>query len=157
MKTRQLTLGTLLALTLLMLTLSAVYARQYDWGTQLFPVNKAPVGPNANLKPHGDAWTDFYLDKGAATTLPLHVETESLKIRGGLAEAYAERAKPVTPRLGIAPHSDAWNAFYFDRNVNDRIASPVSEEPQLWRGGMANDTPRLGLTTIMNMRKLHRY
>lgn len=140
MKNRHLLiLGILLALVLVLLTTAIAGASPFKPGRELTKtVLAAPIVPNDFAKPHSDAWTDFYLDKYAASSYVIRVAGDSQEsLRGGLAELYAAKAKPLAPKQGIAPHSDAWNAFYFDRNVNTHWAHDVKNSnlvPQRSKG-----------------------
>jgi hypothetical protein len=127
MKTRyQLTVGMLFAALLTTLTLSGLGAAPTDPGRELTKtVLAVPEIPHGNIKPHSDAWNDFYLDKFAATSFPIDVEQgEAEPVRGGIAEAYA--AKPQARVFSsAAPHSQAWDTFQLDRNVNTQL-------PNVW-------------------------
>jgi hypothetical protein len=52
---------------------------------------------------------------------------------------YSGENAPILPNKNLKAHSDEWNNYYFDRNVNTRIVPSQTEylEPGLRRGGMA--------------------
>lgn len=136
MKTRyQLTLSALLAALLITLNVAALGAMPLKPGNELAKrVYTAPVKPNSGVKAHSDEWTDAYLDKHAATSFAINAGTEiETPIRGGMAGQTAN-AKPIAPKLGIAPHSEAWNAFYFDRNVNTQLPNVRNIPAVSWDG-----------------------
>lgn len=149
MKTRyQITLGLAFAVLLIALNVTALGAMPLKPGNELAKrVVAAPVKPNSGVKAHSDEWNAAYLDKYTATSFVISTGDETEEpIRGGMAKTIAT-AKPITPKFGIAPHSEAWNAFYFDRNVNTQL-------PNVWNIPAASfDTKYAGGTFGKNLNR----
>lgn len=149
MKTRyQFTLGLALAVLLIALNVTALGAMPLKPGSELAKrVDALPIKTHNGVKAHSDEWTAAYLDKHAAASFPTNLgkATDEL-VRGGMAKTIAN-AKPITPKFGIAPHSEAWNAFYFDRNVNTQL-------PNVWNIPAASfDTKNTGGTFGKNLNR----
>lgn len=131
MKTRyQLSLSLALAALFAVLNFAALGAMPLKPGEALAKrVYNAPVKPHGGLRAHSDEWTAVYLDKNGATSFHINSGNETAEpIRGGMASEFA-KAKPILPHTGIAPHSPAWDAFYFDRSVNTHL-------PNLWNSNL---------------------
>jgi hypothetical protein len=141
MKTYKVPFAAAIALTLLTLTWTALLAAPTKPGNELKQeLGNAPIPPRLIVKAHSDAWNNYYFDRNAATELPIYFENVSRgELRGGLAGYRSLPAKPIAPRPNLKAHSDAWNAYYFDRNVNARLAPKATEylQPGLRRGGLA--------------------
>jgi hypothetical protein len=127
MKTYKLTLAALFALALLALATAILIA--------------APIPPRHVVKAHSDEWNARYFERNVNTSFTAPV-TEYIPPglrQGGLAGYQRDVAKPIPPRQLFKAHSDAWNAYYFERNVNTSFTAPAREylDPALRRGGLA--------------------
>jgi hypothetical protein len=140
MKTYKLTLATMVALTLITLTAAIILAAPTEPGKELkTELGNAPILPPHKVVPHSDEWNSKYFDRNVATTLPYYFEyTTRGQMRGGLAKPLTTDLKPIAPHPTVKAHSDSWNTYYFDRNVNTRfIMHEADLEMSLRRGGLA--------------------
>ena len=141
MNTRKLVTITFAALALTLMTAALLSAAPLEPGKELRQrAYNAPIAPHAFLKAHSEAWNDAYFDKNTRTRPVLDIPvTPHEKLRGGLAEQQALNAVPQPRKFTAQAHSDAWNNYYFDRNVNAHITSHATEysSPSLRRGGLA--------------------
>jgi hypothetical protein len=141
MNTRKLATITFAAVALTLMTAALLSAAPLEPGKELRQrAYNAPIAPHAFLKAHSEAWNDAYFDKNTRTQPVLDIPvTPHEKLRGGLAEQQALNAIPQPRKIGARAHSDAWNNYYFDRNVNTNITLHAAEyvNPLLWRGGLA--------------------
>ena len=87
---------------------------------------------------HSDEWNNTYFDRNVNTNFIMHeADTEWTMRRGGLAGT-APSLEPIVPQPHLTAHTDAWNAYYFDRNVNTTfIMREANNEWNLRRGGLA--------------------
>jgi hypothetical protein len=147
MKKHKLLVGLLAALALTVLTGALLLAAPSEPGKELKQELGAPIPPRPFIKAHSEEWNDAYFDKLTRTQPVLHIEqVPHGKVRGGLAEQQALNAAPEPRKAGVQAHSDAWNDYYFDRNVNSHIVAQTGEYqyPFLWRGGLAKGAAEEG-------------
>jgi hypothetical protein len=145
MKTLKLAAGAIALLTLVVLTSALLSAAPTDTGNGTAAENTAPIIPRPFMKAHSEEWNDVYFDKYTYTQPKLNIPSEPIKIRGGMAEMYAQNGRPNAVPEPVKPvikaHSEEWNSYYFDRTVNTRFVSPVTEYVLPWerRGGLAKN------------------